>query len=108
MTHFAPSKANLEGFFPDSAAGFVGLAGRLGELALVAGTVLDARSSGFLCVISDLSTLRKPFVTSTPLFRSAKTAPNPPPAEEVDDDAVIAGGGGGGGGAPADAEGAAN
>lgn len=106
MIHFVPSNANLGGFFPAKEAGFDGFTGRLGAAA-AGGTVLEARSSGFLCVISDLSTLRSPFVTSVPLFRSAKTAPIPPP-EELEGAAAAAGGGGGGGGAPADAEGLEN
>lgn len=86
---------SFAGFFPDNAAGLDGFAGRFGELVL-AGTVLEALRSGFLCVISDLSTFRKPLVTSSPRLSSAKTAPMPPPdvGDEVD------GGGGGGGGAP--------
>ena len=56
--------------------------------------MLVARSSGFLCVISDLSTLRKFFVTSEPRFSSANTAPIPPLGAL----GAEAGGGGGGGG----------
>lgn len=73
--------------------------GRFG-VALPAGTTLDARSSGFLCVISDLSTLRRPFVTSSPRLSSAKTAPMPPEGAAAGA-APDGGGGGGGGGAPA-------
>ena len=73
--------------------------GRFG-VALPAGTTLDARSSGFLCVISDLSTFRRPFVTSSPRLSSAKTAPMPPEGAAAGA-APDGGGGGGGGGAPA-------
>ena len=61
----------------------------------VAGTVLLALSAGFLCVISLLSTLRKPFVTSSPLLSCSNTAEIPPPDAAG---AAAAGGGGGGGG----------
>jgi hypothetical protein len=44
----------------------------------LAGTTLPARRAGFLCVISLLSTLRSPFVTSAPRFKSANTAATPP------------------------------
>lgn len=78
--------------------------GRFGAaLPELAGTTLDARRSGFLCVISDLSTFLRPFVTSSPRLSSAKTAPIPP----VDCTGAGAGtgagggGGGGGGGGPA-------
>jgi hypothetical protein len=50
-----------------------------------------------LCVISLLSTLRRPFVTFSPRFRSAKTALMPP-AAGAGAEAAGAGGGGGGGG----------
>ena len=83
---------------PDNAAGLDGLVGRLVVGLVLAGTVLEARSSGFLWVISDLSTFRKPLVTSSPRFSSAKTAPMPPPGAA--DGEAASGGGGGGGGAP--------
>lgn len=93
-----PSSANFDGFLPASAAGLDGLTGRFGDACPAeAGTTLDARSSGFLCVISDLSTFRKPFVTASPRLSSANTAPMPP--EGVEADAALGGGGGGGGGA---------
>ena len=92
ISHLVPSFTNLGGFFPESAAGFDGFIGFLGDE--LAGTVLVARSSGFLCVISDLSTLRKFFVTSEPRFSSANTAPIPPLGAL----GAEAGGGGGGGG----------
>ena len=50
---------------------------RDGEGAL-SGTTALALKLGFLWVISLLSTLRKPFVTASPLFSSAKTAAVPP------------------------------
>ena len=59
--------------------------------------MLPARSEGFLWVISLLSTLRNPFVTSSPRFRSANTAATP----AVLDAAGGGGGGGGGGGSGA-------
>ena len=67
--------------------------------------MLPARNAGFLCVISLLSTLRRPFVTSSPRLSSAKTAAAPAAgAAEVAAGAGGAtgggGGGGGGGGAP--------
>lgn len=98
MTHLLPSSANLDGFLPDNAAGLDGLVGRLDVGLVLAGTVLEARSSGFLWVISDLSTFLKPFVTSSPRFSSAKTAPMLPPGAA--DGEAAGGGGGGGGGAP--------
>ena len=61
----------------------------------VAGTVPLARRAGFLCVISLLSTLRRPFVTSSPRLSCSKTAEMPPPDAAG---AAAAGGGGGGGG----------
>lgn len=104
MVHFPPSRANLEGFLPLSEAGFEGFVGRFADPPplFAAGTTLDARRLGFLCVISDLSTLRSPFVTSSPRFRSAKTAAAPP--AEAACAAAAGGGGGGGGGADPGAE----
>ena len=65
----------------------------------VAGTVFPARNEGFLWVISLLSTLRNPFVTSSPRFRSANTAATPAALGAADPgDAAWTGGGGGGGG----------
>lgn len=66
----------------------------------VVGTVEDARSDGFLCVISSFLTFRKPEVTASPLLRSANTAAAPPTGAEEGGggDANSAGGGGGGGG----------
>lgn len=71
----------------------------------LAGTTLEALNAGFLCVISLLSTLRRPFVTSSPLLSSANTAFIPPPAGAGapaggGGGATGGGGGGGGGGAP--------
>lgn len=71
---------------------------RDGEGALSGTTPLGLKL-GFLCVISLLSTLRKPCVTASPLFNSAKTAAAPPP-EALGTGAATAGGGGGRGGAP--------
>jgi len=62
------------------------------------GTVEPARNSGFLCVISLLSTLRKFFVTSAPRFNSANTAAVPLAALLAGGGAARNGGGGGGGG----------
>lgn len=70
---------------------------RVGEGAL-SGTALPALNDGFLCVISLLSTLRKPCVTASPLFSSAKTAAAPPAGAFPLTNA--GGGGGGGGGGP--------
>ena len=70
-----------------------------GEGAL-SGTTALALKLGFLWVISLLSTLRKLFVTASPLFSSAKTAAAPPP-EVLGVGAATAGGGGGGGEFPA-------
>ena len=66
--------------------------------------MLLALNSGFLCVISLLSTFLRPFVTSAPRLSSAKTADTPPAAGAGG--GTVAGGGGGpggggGGGAPA-------
>ena len=66
---------------------------------MAAGTTLLALSAGFLCVISLLSTLRSPFVTSSPRFSSANTAAAAPAgAGELAAGAAAGGGGGGGGG----------
>lgn len=79
-------------------------------VAWLSATVELARKEGFLCVISDLSTLRRPLVTASPLFSSEKTAPKPPGVGGAGADSVLmsktgggpggGGGGGGGGGAP--------
>lgn len=63
-------------------------------------TIPAVRRAGFLCVISLLSTLRNPLVTSSPRFSSAKTAAAPPALAVLDAGAAGAGGGGGGGGGP--------
>ena len=65
----------------------------------VLGTTGDARNAGFLCVISLLSTFRRPFVTSSPRLSSANTAATPPPAAAGAGDTAGGGGGPGGGGA---------
>lgn len=96
INHLFPSNANFDGFFPINEAGFVGLTGRFAVEVLALGTALGARNSGFLWVISDLSTLRSPFVTSSPRFNSANTAATPPP--DAGAGAAAGGGGGGGGG----------
>ena len=62
----------------------------------LAGTTLLALSAGFLCVISLLSTLRSPLVTSSPRLSWAKTAAAPPAGAAGL--ALDAGGEGGGGG----------
>ena len=85
--------------------GFFGLAPGDEDGGDAAGTVLPARNAGFLCVISLLSTLRRPLVTSAPRFRSAKTAATPPADGAGAGTAAgggggPGGGGGGGGGAP--------
>ena len=105
IIHFFPSRANLAGFLVESDWGFAGLVGFLpneGEGLL--GTVEEARKAGFLCVISLFSTLRRPFVTSVPRLRSAKTAATPLPESGAGagggPGAGGGGGGGGGGGAP--------
>ena len=67
----------------------------LEEDAGAAGTTLPALNAGFLCVISLLSTFRRPLVTSSPRLSSAKTAAAPP---GVGPGSVAEGGGGGGGG----------
>lgn len=62
------------------------------------GTVPLALRSGFLCVISDLSTLRNPLVTSSPRLSSANTAAAPPVPLAGAERPAGGGGGGGGGG----------
>jgi hypothetical protein len=66
--------------------------------AVEAGTVPEARSAGFLWVISSLLTLRSPLVTSSPRFNSANTAAGPPAAAAAGAGGRPPGGGGGGGG----------
>jgi len=76
------------------------------EAESVSETVGVARNDGFLCVISDLSTLRSPFVTSLPLLISPNTAPKPDSFLPDGASSLICrtgggpGGGGGRGGAP--------
>ncbi len=62
---------------------------------LRSGTVEAARSDGFLCVISALSTLRSPTVTEEPWFSWSNTAVMSPPLE-----VPFAEGGGDGAGGP--------
>jgi hypothetical protein len=98
MFHLLPSRANLAGFFLARAAGFLDTSGFFGAdpVFVDAGTVPDALRSGFLYVISLLSTFLRPFVTSSPLFSSAKTADGLGlAAAEVPTGAWDAGGGGG-------------
>ena len=64
----------------------------------LAGTTLLALSAGFLCVISLLSTLRSPLVTSSPRLSCAKTAAAPPAGAAGADGLALDTGGGGGGG----------
>lgn len=66
------------------------------DLAGAEETGAVARNDGFLCVISDLSTLRSPEVTSEPREIWSNTAPM---SEELDwEVGPLAGIGGGGGG----------
>jgi len=101
ISHLLPSNKNLGGFLPARACGFEGLVGFLpigeseGDLA---GTTLLALSAGFLCVISLLSTLRSPLVTSSPRLSCAKTAAAPPAGAAGLAAAGLASGTGGGGG----------
>ena len=60
--------------------------------------MLVALKSGFLCVISDLSTFRRPAVTASPRFSSANTAATPPAAGAGAGKELVTGGGTGGGG----------
>ena len=82
----------------------------LDALSLRVGTVAPARKDGFLCVISSAVTLRRPFVTASPLLRSLKTAPSPlalgagaafGASSNLAGGGGGPGGGGGGGGGPA-------
>lgn len=107
ITHLLPSSSIFGGFFVRmlSGLGFLPGAGLFPRTA-ESPEPAAALSEGFLCVISDLSTLRSPLVTESPLFSSLKTAPRPPPAAGAG--AVCSliwstgggPGGGGGGGAP--------
>jgi hypothetical protein len=111
IVHLLPSSSFLGGFFTRmlSGLGFFPGAGLLPLTGLSpSGTVEPARSEGFLCVISDLSTLRRPLVTDSPLLSSEKTAPSPPAAGASGAAACSlilrtggGPGGGGGGGPPA-------
>lgn len=108
--HLFPSSSFLAGFLTLMLSGFgffpgAGLLARATELP--SDTVDPARRDGFLCVICDLSTLRSPFVTDSPLLSSEKTAPNPEVVEAGSSAASVlmsktggGPGGGGGGGAP--------
>lgn len=98
---------NLAGFLDIRDWGFDGFIGRFGEAAVAAGTLLLALNSGFLWVISDLSTLRRPAVTASPRFNSAKTAAAPPAGGAGADVGATPTGGGGGGGGGAGAVGSA-
>lgn len=111
IVHLFPSSSFLEGFLTLilSGLGFFPGAGLFGRAE--SETVAAARREGFLCVISDLSTLRRPLVTDSPLLSSEKTAPRPPAAVGAAGAASVlisstgggpgGGGGGGGGGPPA-------
>lgn len=84
--HLLPSSSVFGGFLT-KLAGFFGMVGRpsLPPSAPASpaegdATVPPARSAGFLCVISLLSTLRRPPVTLPPWFRSANTADISPAA----------------------------
>jgi hypothetical protein len=108
IVHLLPSSSFLVGFFTRmlSGLGFLPGAGLLARAELPSETVEETRREGFLCVISDLSTLRKPLVTASPLFNSEKTAPRPPGAAVGAASDLTSsfgggpGGGGGGGGGP--------
>lgn len=104
IIHLFPSSSFFGGLFFVKCAGFV-FDGGAGDFALRlpeddgrAGTTDPARSFGFLCVISLLSTLRKLAVTSDPRLIAANTEPTGPPAGELAPSKGIGGGGGGGGG----------
>lgn len=75
---------------------------KISPVPLLAGTTLPARRAGFLWVISLLSTLRSPFVTSAPRLRSANTAATPPVDTAGGEGAGPPEGGGGGGGGGGD------
>ena len=66
ITHLFPfSNSKREGFFGGAAPGFgFNVGGNF--FSELSGTTLLARSSGFLCVICDLSTFFKPDVTDPP------------------------------------------
>lgn len=110
--HLLPSRTFLEGFLMRmlSGLGFFPGAGLFALESPPSVTVELPRRAGFLCVISDLSTLRNPLVTDSPLLSSEKTAPKPPaPLVAAAGAASVlisrtgggpGGGGGGGGGAP--------
>jgi hypothetical protein len=96
------------GFFPGAGLLARDIEETLDWLSLRVGTVAPARNDGFLCVISSALTLRRPFVTASPLFSSEKTAPSPPlsavGAAFGSSNRIGGGGGpggGGGGGPPA-------
>lgn len=107
--HLLPSSSFLAGFFTLmlSGLGFFPGAGLLARAVELPPEAVElARRDGFLWVICDLSTLRSPLVTSSPLFSSENTAPRP---DDPEDGASAAGsvfmsstggGPGGGGGGP--------
>lgn len=110
IVHLLPSSSFFGGFLTRMLSGLgffpgTGLFPRTD--ASRSGTVELARNEGFLCVISDLSTLRRPAVTDSPLLSSEKTALSPLPAAgggALSSLILRTGGGpggGGGGGAPA-------
>lgn len=99
MIHLLPSTNSIFGGFfgvcPD-APGVAFPSG--GPLFAESGTTPLDRSSGFLCVIWDESTLRSPDVADPPRFSSeSRAAAEPGPAGANEGES--AGGGGGGGGA---------
>lgn len=109
MVHFRPSSSFLGGFLTRILSGLGFLPGTgLFAREYVSDTIDPARREGFLCVISDLSTFRRPFVTASPWFRAEKTAPNPPGVatgvESIFKSTTGAGPGGGGGGGGGGAE----
>lgn len=116
MYHLLPSSCLREGFLERMLSGFGFLLGTgdfpraVGDVAPVleslrSGTSEPARRLGFLCVISDLSTFRRPEVIADPLFNCSKTDDISPVDTAFGGAAPPAGGGGGGGGPPAPAVG---
>lgn len=97
------------GFFPGAGLLPRDIDDTLDWLSLRVGTVVPARSAGFLWVIWSGLTFRRPLVTASPWFSSLKTAPRPlefAAGAGFGASSNLAGGGGGpggggGGGAPA-------
>lgn len=89
MSHLLPSSASFGGFLPARDAGLVGRAGRLAALAADETGEADARSSGFLCVISLLSTFLRPLVTSGPSSANRPPAAGAGALSDAADDAGV-------------------